>query len=332
MQSFLSFILTELTHTQVSDLAAELRRRIIAKLGNEVPTQLVAINIGAAFFQQADRRTDVFARADLAVESARQSDRNGLVVLAAHPEEGSSLGSHAWRMLIQTALAENRWRLLQQPVLSLTLQGKVLQAECMARLVDAQGALVPAANFMPMASRHRLMPEVDRAMVTMSLNFLSQNTQSGEIVAINLSHQSILDADFMTWFAARLDVLGSHALRLAIEVPEFAALRHTAAAMRVRDLVRAHGGKFGIDHFGLDPKAVKLLRDLIPDYVKLNGALVGELGTVASVSDLLASFVKLAHSLDVLVVAQKVERDEQVTVLMSAQVDAAQGHYFGAPQ
>ena len=47
---------------------------------------------------------------------------------------------------------------------------------------------------------------------------------------------------------------------------------------------------------------------------------------------MLQSFVKLAHSLDVLVIAQKVERAEQVAVLVSAQVDAAQGFYFGAPQ
>ena len=327
-----SFVLTELTHAQVSELAAELRRRIMAQLGDEAPTQLVAIHIGAAFFRQVDRRTDVFARADLAVESARQSDRHGLVVMENQPEESASLGSHGWRTLIQTALVENRWRLLQQPVLSLALPGTVLQAECMARLVDAQGALVPASNFMPMASRHRLMPEVDRAMVTMALAYLKQNTQADALVAINLSHQSMVDVDFMDWFLARLDALGGSAQRLAIEVSEFAALRHTAAAMRVRDLVQARGGKFGIDHFGLDPKALKLLRDMLPDYVKLNGALVDEVEAVESVSDMLQSFVKLAHSLDVQVIAQKVERAEQVAVLVSAHVDAAQGHYFGAPQ
>lgn len=217
-------------------------------------------------------------------------------------------------------------------MLSLGLPGKVLQGECMARLVDAQGALVPASNFMPMASRHRLMPEVDRAMVTMALDYLKTNARAEELVAINLSPQSMVDADFMDWFVLRLDALGGGALRLAIEVSEFGALRHTPAAMRVRDLVRARGGKFGIDHFGLDPKALKLLREVLPDYVKLTGALVEEIEAVASVSDMLQSFVALAHSLEVLVIAQKVERAEQVAVLVKARVDAAQGFYFGAPE
>jgi EAL domain-containing protein (putative c-di-GMP-specific phosphodiesterase class I) len=100
----------------------------------------------------------------------------------------------------------------------------------------------------------------------------------------------------------------------------------------VRDLVRSHGGKFGIDHFGLDPKALNLLRELLPDYVKLTGSLMEEIEAVESASEMLQSFVKLAHSLDVLVIAQQVERVEQLAVLARAEVDAGQGYYFGAPQ
>ena len=74
----------------------------------------------------------------------------------------------------------------------------------MARLVDAQGALVPASNFMPMASRHRLMPEVDRAMVTMALEHLKTDSHTEEAVAINLSPQSMENGNFMDWFVARL--------------------------------------------------------------------------------------------------------------------------------
>ena len=327
-----NFVVADLSHVQVTELAAELRRRILAQLEDSAPAQMAAINIGAAFFHPQDERSDVFARADLAVESARQSDRNGFVVLDDNPDEKNSLGSFGWRTLIQTALVENRWRLLHQPVLRLDAAQTVLQGECMARLVDGQGDLVPAANFMPMAARHRLMPEVDRAMVTLALDYLKQGTQDLVLVAINLSPQSMASTEFMDWFAGRLVELHGNASRLAIEVSEFGVLRNMQAARQVRDLVRRHGGKFGIDHFGLDPKALSLLRELPPDYVKLTGALMIEIAAVESVSEMLRSFVKLAHSLDVMVIAQQVESSEQVAVLLAAQVDAGQGYFFGAPQ
>lgn len=326
-----SFVLMDVPRPVVAKAAAEFHKEVLERLADFAPAQMVAINVGVAFFNQQDQRSDLFARADLAVESARQSERNGFQILDEAQDDNASLGSFGWRTLIQTALVESRWRLLRQPVLQLDEQHTVLQGECMARLVDAQGDLVPASHFMPMAARHRLMPDVDRAMVTLALGFLRESQASSEVVAVNLSPQSVGDSAFMDWFALQLHGLGAQGKRLAIEVSEFGVLRNVAAAARVKTLVRAQGGKFGIDHFGVNPRAMELLRELLPDYVKLTGALMQEIEAVEAVSEMLQSFVKLAHSLDVMVIAQQVERAEQVAVLAKSQVDAGQGYYFGAP-
>ena len=57
----------------------------------------------------------------------------------------------------------------------------------MARLVDEQGALVLAPNFMPMA-----------------LERLKKDIQAEETVGVNLSPQSMVNGKFMDWFVARL--------------------------------------------------------------------------------------------------------------------------------
>jgi len=327
-----SFLLADPTHAQATELAIELRRRTMAQLADFAPANMVGINMGVAFFHQTDTRSDVFARADLAVESARQSDRNGFVVLPDSQDENSALGSFGWRTLIQSALEESRWRLLSQPVVRLQAVTEVIHSECMARLVDGQGELVPASNFMPMAARHRLMPEVDRAMVTLALERLRDQDRGLNTLAINLSPQSIGDAEFVDWLARQLVSLGDAAVRVAFEVSEFGALRNAGALTRVRDLARLHGAAFGIDHFGLDPQAVQMLRDAVPDYVKLSGALSQELVAQAGNNELLVSFVTLAHSLDVTVIAQQIETAEQAAALIEAGVDGGQGYYFGAPQ
>jgi diguanylate cyclase (GGDEF)-like protein len=327
-----SFLLADPTHAQATELAIELRRRTMAQLADFAPANMVGINMGVAFFHQTDTRSDVFARADLAVESARQSDRNGFVVLPDSQDENSALGSFGWRTLIQSALEESRWRLLSQPVVRLQAVTEVIHSECMARLVDGQGELVPASNFMPMAARHRLMPEVDRAMVTLALERLRDPAAGTSTLAINLSPQSIGDAEFVDWLARQLVSLGDAAVRVAFEVSEFGALRNAGALTRVRDLARLHGAAFGIDHFGLDPQAVQMLRDAVPDYVKLSGALSQELVAQAGNNELLVSFVTLAHSLDVTVIAQQIETAEQAAALFEAGVDGGQGYYFGAPQ
>ena len=326
-----SIVVTDALRQEVVAMATDMRERFMQSLAGSEPAKLIMVNTGVAFFRQQDQRSDVFSRADLAVESARQLSRNGFYVLDDQPDERNSLGSFGWRVLIRTALAENRWRLLRQPVVRLAQPG-MLQSECMARLVDADGQLVPAAKFMPMAVRHKLMPEIDRALVSLAFHYLHSAPAADGTVAINLSPQSMVDSEFMDWFNLQLSMLGQDARRLAIEITEFGALRDVAAATRVRDMVRRYGAKFGIDHFGLDLQALKLLRELLPDYVKLTGSLMLELDTLTTVNAMLSSFVSLAHSLDIVVIAQQVERAEQLQLLSAAKVDAAQGYYFGAPQ
>jgi diguanylate cyclase (GGDEF)-like protein len=108
-----SFVVVDVSHDQATGLARELRRVTLAGLAEFEPALMVGINMGVAFFHQGDTRSDVFARADLAVESARQSDRNGFTVPPDSHDAHASLGSHGWRTLIESALVMNRWQLLR---------------------------------------------------------------------------------------------------------------------------------------------------------------------------------------------------------------------------
>ncbi len=326
-----AFVLADVVSSQAVDFCNTFRTQLLKNLQDTPSIQDIGIQVGAAFFNKHDDKSGVFARADLAVETARQSERNGLAILNEHTQNNSTLGSFGWRTLISTALTERRWRLLRQPVKQLGTTQTLLQTECMARLLDEHGELVPAANFLPMAARHQLMPDVDRAMLKLALDYLTTTSDDGVLVAVNLSPQSIVDVAFMDWFKHQIVQLGSKAQRLAIEITEFGAIRHVPAAMRIKNLMHEHGGKFGIDHFGLDPKALDLLRNMLPDYVKLTAALMAELEAVENTTEMLQSFVSLAHSLDVMVIALQVETTQQIDVLTAVRVDAGQGYYFGAP-
>lgn len=327
-----SFVLADTTAAAATKLGQELRAQVLQKLADEEALEHIGIQTGVAFFAQRDARSQIHARVDLAVETARQAQRHGFAALNAQTQETSSLGSFAWRTLISTALVEKRWRLVYQPVKALDPERRVLQTECMARLIDNEGALVPAANFLPMAARHQLMPEVDKAMLSLAFERLRQPGFDQVSIAVNLSPQSLLDSAFMSWLEQETARLGRMAAYLALELSEFGAVRNLAAAQRTKAMIQKVGGQFGIDHFGLEPRALDLLRTLVPDYVKLSSALMADISSVESATEMLASFVTLAHSLDVLVIAQQLENEQQLSSLQAAQVDAGQGYYLGAPQ
>jgi EAL domain-containing protein (putative c-di-GMP-specific phosphodiesterase class I) len=166
----------------------------------------------------------------------------------------------------------------------------------------------------------------------MALAQLSEGRQDSRFVAVNLSAQSIADADFMKWFAEQLSLLRGKAASLAVELPKFGVISNLGAAMQLRDLVRKHGGKFGIDNFSLDPDALTLLRQIAPDYLKLTGSLIAQIPIEETQLRLLQSFASLAHALDVTLIAVQVERDVQAAAVAVAGVDAAQGAYFALPK
>jgi EAL domain-containing protein (putative c-di-GMP-specific phosphodiesterase class I)/GGDEF domain-containing protein len=327
-----SFVVVDVSHDQATGLARKLRRVTLAGLAEFEPAQMVCINMGVAFFHQEDTRSDVFARADLAVESARQSDLNGFTVLPDSHNAHASLGSHGWRTLIGSELVMNRWQLLRQPVVRLRDTDELIHDECMARLVDTRGELISASTFMPMAARHRLMLDIDRAMVMLALAHLKAGGNAVGKLAINLSPQSLGEPSFIDWLKPQIDILPpAQAARVSLEVSEFGALRHPAGLRALRVLCRHCHVGFGIDHFDMAPQAVQMLRTTVPDYVKLSDALSHDLLEGEDSRELLASFVKLAHSLDVMVIAQKIEDHEQVAALLNVGVDGGQGFHFGAP-
>ncbi len=311
--------------------AERLREKLAALVDAGPGAGLVDFAIGTAWFDSAAKRSDLFAKADLAVESARHAGRYRLFLLPERSHESAALGSFAWGKLIKDALQENRWILAAQPVVQLEHPDRPIHSELMARLVDQKGNLLPASNFLPMAARHRMMPDVDRALVTLGLEYLGRHGTT-EHVALNLSHQGTADSEFIRWLDAALAGLGALAARrLSVELSEFACLKNIEATRRLQDLLRQRGVRFGIDNFGLDAQAVPLLRQSPPDYIKLAGALAGDFGRDEQVRGAVLSLVQLAGSLDLPVYAQNVESIDQSAALLAAGITGGQGYLFGAP-
>jgi diguanylate cyclase (GGDEF)-like protein len=325
------FVLFDRDLVTLTDLGRRLRDQIDQTCSVGDGQIDFSFSMGMVNFHQGESRARLLSRLDLAIESARQSGHNTLQYVVDLETSESSLGSLAWRDLIRNALAENRWTLLAQPVVSLS-SGQLMQQEVMTRLVGSDGHLVPASVFLPMAMRHKLMPDIDKALLSLVFARMEQRQETEKInLAVNLSNQSLENRDFMHWLAARLERLDRRGFTLAFELTEYGCSLDLDASRRFAEMLRDHQVGFGIDHFGLAPGSLQLLRDLPPDYVKLNAGLITEAPGSEASRALVRSIVSLASSLDVEVIAQGVESATQVELLLSDAVKGGQGYHFGAP-
>ena len=97
-------------------------------------------------------------------------------------------------------------------------------------------------------------------------------------------------------------------------------------------LLRSFGVRFGVDHFGLDPHALELLRQVPPDYIKLDGGLVRGLSGNANGHEHVRAIIKLAQSLEIPVIGQNIESEEMNAMLLLDGVEYGQGYFLGSPQ
>ena len=269
-------------------------------------------------------------QADLALEKSRQSGGNRCGVLTEALPEGSPQGSTAWRVLIEHALAAGRWNLLAQPVLG--NRGSVMHFEITSRLLNKDGQALSPEHFIPMAQRHQMMAAVDKSVVQKILDHVTDPTREPRSFAINLSRQAIGDRVFLEWLESRLLTLGGLAERVDFEVSEIICQRAPQDVLRLRSLLRARGSRLGMDQFGFTPSSIPDLRTILPDYIKLDGALTRELALNADVRQVLKGIVQIAHSLEILVIAQKVENEQTAALLEEEGTDGGQGYHYGHPE
>lgn len=271
----------------------------------------------------------LMAQCDLAMLQSQASGASvSVLVDFADDAEEESQGSQFWKQLIMDALQSERVALLMQPVMGLA-DVHQLQAEVVGRLKNAEGELVPAGQFIPMANRHRLTAAIDLAI----LKRLFAGMASGKIgdaeVAINLSIHSINDEALLAWLNAAMNASREISRRLVFEFTEFGLVQDQPAVERFVSAIRKLGAEFAVDNFGLHRSAFEYLQHLKPRYVKLSPSYIGGLQDNLEHQFFISSVVKITHSLEIKVVALGVEDVGVLPLLQQLGVDGYQGYVSG---
>lgn len=303
-----------------------LQRKIIGFLDHSLAKNL-SFSLGCVQFSAGKNRTEIFSKVDLALETARQNGRNIAINLNLSDENAITEGSLGWRTLIQSALAEKRLTLFAQPVFNLTDQ-RIFQHEIFSRLIDQNGSFISAALFLPMAMRHQLMPEIDKVVISLVIDQMNSLGYLDADVAVNVSAQSVDSALFRGWLMERLANAQQSGSRLSLELSEFGCEKNMPSTMSFVSLLRDQGVGIGLDHFGLAQGSLDLLRQVMPDYIKLDGGLIGAALESEQARMHLRSVIQLANTLEVKVIAQNVESEKIKDLLMNDNVSYGQGYYL----
>ncbi|HMB77778.1 MAG TPA: EAL domain-containing protein, partial [Kiloniellaceae bacterium] len=290
----------------------------------------VSVSIGAvAFPLQARSSVDVMSKAESAMLEAKAQGRDGQrsFTMDDAQQEDRRLAM-AIGETVKTALRENRLTLAYQPVVD-ARSHDIAYHECLVRMRDKDGVLVPASRFIPVVEQLGLMRTIDRHVLRLAIDTLERLDDC--VLAINISGVTAADHAWLRVFISHLKGRPALAKRLIVEITETAALQDIEETARFVATIRALGCKVALDDFGAGYTTFRHMKALTVDVVKIDGSFVKGIAQSAENQMFIRNLLSLARTLDLSIVAECVETLEDAQFLADEGVDLLQGYYFGKP-
>ncbi len=236
---------------------------------------------------------------------------------------------------IQQALDGDEFELLAQPITRLGVASSNPRFEVLLRMSDGDGVRIPNNALFSAAERYRMMPQIDRWVVSTTIAKLAvvgDRVAAHEAVfAINLSGQSLGDDEFLAFIEAEIDRSGLPESSLCFEITESAAVSNLKKAQSFIDQLRARGCGISLDDFGAGLSSFAYLKNFNVDTLKIDGGFIRDITENRISESMVAAITQVANVMKLKTVAEYVESAEARKLVQKLGVDFAQGHFIGKP-
>jgi diguanylate cyclase (GGDEF)-like protein len=235
-----------------------------------------------------------------------------------------------WVRRIKTALMENRFRLVQQPIASLLGGDEPAIFDVVVRMLDEQGDEVLPSEFIQIAERNDLMKNIDRWVIGASMSFCASRKPGGMFV--RLSRATLADSTLPEWLANQLKATRIEPQRMVFQLHEYAASQHLREVVELQSRLGQMGFRTALEGFGSGRDTETLLNHLRPEFIKVDGSLMQGLSQSQDKQQRVKALVELARGKGATTIAERVEDANTMAVLWQLGVEYIQGYFVNAPE
>lgn len=236
--------------------------------------------------------------------------------------------------LVRYALDNGQFKLLYQPVISLT-GDKEEHYAVLLRIIDPSGKEVAAGQFAGEVDKTALAARLDRWVILQSIKQLvahKKKTSKNAHLFIHLSSASLQDKKLLPWVASVLQKTPVGADSLVFQFSEKNAMRYREDVQRLLRETKKIRCRASLCDFGLSLQPLKTAEEMPTDYVRLDAALMDDIENNESQLDNVAEMVKKLIGLNRKIIAMAVENSNTLGVYWRIQVDYIQGFFVQQPK
>jgi diguanylate cyclase (GGDEF)-like protein len=310
--------------------ASAVAEKIIQSLRQPLEVQgrevKVSASIGISIYPlDAMSQDDLIARSDSALYQAKET-RNGFR-FSQKELHAQVMQRHSMAAELKRGLELGQFHLFYQPQAD-TLSGRIAGVEALMRWVHPQRGLISPGEFIPLAEEcGMILPLGEWAFIEACRQ---AKRWSGRgicdlVMAVNISGRQFSQPGFGAWLLRTIALAGLEASSIELELTESTAMAGLDQARAEFNLMREAGLRFALDDFGTGYSSLSHLRSLPFDSLKIDRSFVKSLASDPKDQAIARSILRLAHSLNLKVIAEGVENPAQFNFLKQEGCDLIQG-------
>ncbi len=314
--------------TAVADRVIDALAEPFAVAGQEL---FASASIGIAIGSAGDDPEIVMAQADAAMYLAKRRGRARHALYEPAIDEGSARRAELANALHRT-LKHGELQVHYQPVTDLSSQ-KVVTMEALLRWYHPDLGPVAPAEFIPIAEDTGLIVDIGRWVLEAACNDCRAWRDAGHDVgvSINISGRQLANADLVDDVRSAIERTGLPPSIVTLELTESILVTSDEGSRVALTALKALGVRLAIDDFGTGYSSLSYLAELPVDDLKIDRSFVSRLGHDAQSLSMVGAVVELAHSLGLLVIAEGVETELELSELRRTGCDQVQGYLLGKP-
>jgi diguanylate cyclase (GGDEF)-like protein len=293
----------------------------------------VTASIGASRFSAEFSQPEaIMIQADLALYRAKEDGRNCFRFHDKHLDQ-QVLERVVLSDELRAAIEHRELELHYQPQVEI-VSGRIVGLEALVRWNHPKRGFVPPSTFIPIAEKSGAIVPLGKWVFDEACRQASIWQSEGiapEAIGVNISTIQCNRSDIARDFAESLARWGVNVGTMEVELTESVLMEVTEHHCGIIERLRELGLRIAIDDFGTGYSSLSYLTNYPVDRLKIAQELVLSVDTNHRHASVVRTAIRLAHELEIQVIAEGVETEAQACFLASADCAYAQGYHYSRP-
>jgi diguanylate cyclase (GGDEF)-like protein len=286
--------------------------------------------VGVAVFPDDGKNKDeILQAADLALDSLKHNEENQRIAFFETKLKRKFIQARKFERDLKRALQKNEFFLVYQPKIDAN-SFEIVGVEALIRWLHPVYGIVPNGKWIEILEDSKYLKDVSewvlkRALLDINnLNFILNKKLK---LSINVDIRDLIREDFIQ----KVSLLPESSREiLTFELLERKLVKYWDELVRVVRILHSLKIDFSFDDFGTGNTTLKYLTKLFPDEIKIDRSFVSNIHT-SKTYIITKAMIAMAKSLNIKIVAEGVEKKEELEVLKTLGCDIIQGFYFAKP-